>query len=107
MINYLGIQHIDNYVGAYYYGLLDDELTLIVSKALPLIIARELTDIKAKYLKAYYEECLSQKDIASMYGVTQPTVSRQINQAKFICNNYLKYIIYTFYAVKESEEYKK
>lgn len=62
-----------------------------VSAVLPLIIKNELTPKQGLCLKYYYVNKKSQREIAALLKLSQPTVSRHINTAKQIVNGNLKY----------------
>ena len=59
------------------------------------IILDELTAKEARYFKAYVLEHMTMTDIAKLYKVSQPTVSRTIATCRNKINNILKYIHYT------------
>lgn len=62
-----------------------------VSVVLPLIIKNELTQKQGLCLKYYYVNNKSQREIADILKLSQPTVSRHISTAKNIVNSNLKY----------------
>lgn len=62
-----------------------------VSVVLPLIIKNELTPKQGLCLKYYYINKKSQREIADLLKLSQPTVSRHINTAKAVVNAYLQY----------------
>lgn len=66
-----------------------------------LIIERELTQKQSLCLKMYCVEHMSQRQIAELMKLSQPTVSRHITSAKAIINKYLNYC---YYSLKKSNE---
>lgn len=67
----------------------------------PLIIEKELTQKQCLCLKMYCVEHMSQRRIAEVMKLSQPTVSRHISTAKKIINRYLNYC---YYSLKKSNE---
>ena len=83
-----------------------------VSAVLPLIIKNELTPKQGLCLKYYYVNKKSQREIAALLKLSQPTVSRHINTAKQIVNDnmtgypvrqiYAK--LYTIYIIRQKTQ---
>lgn len=75
------------------------------SAVLPLIFENELTQRQTLCLNYAYIQKKTQKEIAQILKLSQPTVSRHINTAKKIVNNELKYCYLA--VMKGIEEYEK
>lgn len=76
-----------------------------ISVVLPLIFKNELTPKQTMCLNYAYIHHKSQKEIADILKISQPTVSRHIHSAKKIVNNELKYCYLA--VMKSIEEYEK
>lgn len=81
----------------------DEQIILkkALSKVLPLIIERELTEKQSLCLRLFYVHGKSQKEIAAQLRLSQPTVSRHIAAAQRIVN---KIAGYCLYSVKKANE---
>ena len=66
-----------------------------------VIIEKELTQKQCLCLKMYCVDHISQRKIAEVLKISQPTVSRHVSVAKSIINKYLNYC---YYCVKKSNE---
>ena len=89
-----GIEELDSF---------DEQKILLNSlqAVFPLIIERELTQKQSLCLRMYCVEHMSQRRIAEIMKLSQPTVSRHISSAKKIINKYLNYC---YYSLKKSNE---
>lgn len=67
----------------------------------PIIIEKELTKKQCLCLKFYCVEHMSQRRIAELMHLSQPTVSRHIATAKKTINKYLNYC---YYSLKKANE---
>lgn len=84
----------------YYYNMLSqmgdsNDMAIAKNKAfsvvIPIIIENELTERQSICFKYRYIDNKTQKEIADLLKLSQPTVSRHINTAKEIVNSKLKY----------------
>ena len=66
-----------------------------ILKSIWSIILDELSSKEAIYLNAYVIEHMTMTQIAKLYKITQPTVSRSIAISKNKINKILKYMHYT------------
>lgn len=88
-----------DFLEAFYYERLDDDAGFDTERAeykafaklIPLIMERELTERQSVCLQYRYVHGKSQKEIAELLKLSQPTVSRHIQTAKAIVNNELAY----------------
>ena len=60
-------------------------------KELPYIMVNELTKMQRDCIKSLFYDGLKQKEIAEKLGISQPTVSRHIQNATEILLNRLNY----------------
>lgn len=102
-----------DFVSNYYYNIgdkySDEDKSRAKQKAvgtvLPLIMENELTKKQSVCLRYKYINGKTQKEIANLMKLSQPTVSRHINAAKEILNNSLKYCYIAL--EKGIDEYEK
>ncbi len=88
-----------DFVEAFYYNRPEDDSGFDVERAeykafaklIPIIMENELTERQSICLKYRYVYGKSQKEIARLLQLSQPTVSRHIQTAKAILNNELAY----------------
>lgn len=95
--------YISGSVGLEEFDSFDEQKILLSSlqAVFPLIIERELTQKQSLCLRMYCVEHMSQRMIAEVMHLSQPTVSRHISSAKKIINKYLNYC---YYSLKKSNE---
>ena len=102
-----------DFVNNYYYNIgdkySDEDKSRAKQKAvgtvLPIIMENELTKKQSVCLRYKYINGKTQKEIANLMKLSQPTVSRHINAAKEILNNSLKYCYIAL--EKGIDEYEK
>lgn len=90
-----------DFVEGYYYNnefISDGEDRLqaqrkAFSTIIPLIVKNELSERQSVCFRYKYLSGMSQREIASLLHLSQPTVSRHINSAKDIINSSLKYCV--------------
>lgn len=88
-----------DFVEAFYYEPPEEDGGFDVERAeykafarlIPVIMENELTERQSVCLKYRYVYGKSQKEIAELLRLSQPTVSRHIQTAKAILNNELAY----------------
>lgn len=56
-------------------------------------LSRALTPVQQKYLRCYYQDGMTMREIAARYGVAIPTVSRTIKRARTRLYDLLQYYI--------------
>lgn len=75
-------------------GFDEQKITMAAMKAvLPLLMDNELTAKQRACLSMFYVGGKTQTEIASVLGLSQPTVSHHIVTAKAISNKMLKYCL--------------